>query len=207
MNGAWVMLLALIWGVVLLPGALRARRSSPTTSVGTFERAMDVLARRDVGAGGRYIYVPRDAGRIVDERKRRRSSVLTQRRRMFVRLLLATAVSLPLAFTVRGLAWSVFFGSAALLAGYVRLLLRWKRRVDRVAPIVRSLPDGDVVARDVGSDAAYAAYAAYDVGFDRLPVAVGAGGPMETTGGMQVARHGSEPWQPQSSVRIRRWDE
>ncbi|MBW3577788.1 MAG: hypothetical protein KY462_08640 [Actinobacteria bacterium] len=204
MNGAWVMLLALIWGLVLVPGALRARRSSPTTSVGTFERAMDVLARRDVGAGGRYIYVPRDASRIVDERKRRRSSVLTQRRRMFVRLLLTTAVSLPLAFALRGLAWSVFFGSAALLAGYVRLLLRWKRRVDRVAPIVRSLPDGDVAshgASDRASDRAS------DGAFDRLPVAVGAGAPVETTGGLQVARHGSEPWQPRSSVRIRRWDE
>jgi hypothetical protein len=73
-NTALILLLALMWAVFLLPGALRARRSSPASSVGTFTRAMDVLARRDVlirrGREGRYVYVPSDAAAIVGDRAR-----------------------------------------------------------------------------------------------------------------------------------------
>lgn len=68
MNEALVLLL-LLWAVLLIPGALRSRRSSPHATVGGFSRAMDVLrARPDTGRDGqgRQVMVPVDASRIVE---------------------------------------------------------------------------------------------------------------------------------------------
>ncbi len=190
-NGALVVILALVWAMVLLPGAVRSRRSSPSNSVGTFERAMDVLARRDGNprsgrSDGRLVYVPNDAGRIVGERARRRNAVITQRRRMFVRLLAAVGATLPLAILFDGILWMVFLASGTALGVYVGLLLRWKAQADQAAEVVRNLSDVPR-ARDVA-----------DV--ERQQVAVGAERPL------QVATRDEDPWEPQSGVRIRRWD-
>ena len=60
-----VLLAALVigWAVVLLPSALRSRRSTdPMTTVGGFTRAMSVLRDRPQG---REIMVPNQADRIV----------------------------------------------------------------------------------------------------------------------------------------------
>lgn len=194
MNGALVVILALVWALVLLPGAVRSRRSSPTNSVGTFERAMDVLARRDGNprsgrSDGRYVYVPHDAGRIVGERARRRNALVAQRRRMFVRLLGAAGITLPLAILFDGILWALFAASVAALGVYVGLLLRWKGQADQAAEVVRSLPDVPR-ARDVARA-------------EHERVAVGAERPH---GGVQVATRDDDPWEPQTGVRIRRWD-
>jgi len=61
-DGAVVVVLVLVWTIVLLPGAVRSRRSSTQVTVGGFERAMDVLRTRPAG---RELLVPGDAGRIV----------------------------------------------------------------------------------------------------------------------------------------------
>lgn len=194
MNGALVVILALVWALVLLPGAVRSRRSSPTNSVGTFERAMDVLAHRDGNprsgrSDGRYVYVPHDADRIVGERARRRNALVAQRRRMFVRLLGAAGVTLPLAILFDGILWALFAASVAALGVYVGLLLRWKAQADQAAEVVRSLPDVPR-ARDV----ARAEHGRVAVGADR------------PHGGVQVATRDDDPWEPQAGVRIRRWD-
>lgn len=192
MNGALVVILALVWALVLLPGAVRSRRSSPTNSVGTFERAMDVLARRDSnprGGDGRVIYVPSDAGRIVGERARRRNALIARRRQLFVWLVAGVGTTLPVAILAGGFAWALFLAATAALAVYVGLLLRWKNQAEEAAEVVRTLPD---VPR------------ARDVARDHERVAVGGERPYA---GLQVATRDDDPWQPQSGVRIRRWDD
>lgn len=187
MNGALVLLLALLWALILLPGALRSRRSSPTTSVGTFERAMGVLAR-DAREEGRHVYVPRDAERIVDDRARRRQEVVERRRKAFVRLLASVGVTLPAAIVVGGAAWLLFAGTVGGLAAYVVLLRRWKVQSDEAAEVVRRLPGLDADEVEAGDEAQLVA-----VGY--------------APGGLQVATSPDEPWQPQASVRIRRWED
>jgi hypothetical protein len=190
-NAALLILLALLWAIFLLPGAVRARRSSPTTSVGTFERAMRTLARKEAAIAerseGRYVYVPSDAARIVGDRARRRRDLLERRRRLFVRLLVTTAVLVPLAFFVGGAFWLLLLASAGSLGVYAGLLRRWKTQADQAAEVVRELPDVAAVAHE---------------GESRL--AVGAeDGPLN----LQVATHPADPWAPQASVRIRRFDD
>lgn len=190
MNTALLVFLILLWAVFLLPGALRARRTSPTSSVGTFERAMDVLASREVfvrNREGRYVYVPGDAATIVGDRERRRQQVIARRRAWFVRLLVATIALAPFALFLGGVAWVAFLGGAAALAGYAVLLRRWKIQADQAAEVVRELPDIDeevvVEQRMVagGEDVA-----AIPPGY----------APIEP----------EDPWQDHGTVRIRRWD-
>lgn len=143
MNGALVFLLALLWALVILPGALRSRRSSPTSSVGTFERAMDVLARREsngYGGEGRVVYVPNDAVRISGDRAIRQQEIRARRRRTFMRLLVLTATSMVVAVVGGGQWWLMFLSTGALLTGYVVLLLRWKSQAEQAAAVARDLP-------------------------------------------------------------------
>ena len=192
MNGALVVILVLLWALVLLPGALRSRRSSPTASVGTFERAMDVLARR--GEPGRYIYVPRDAGRIVGDRERRRRMVMARRRRTFTQLAIATVVSLPVSIIGGDRWWLSFFVLATALVVNVALLLRWKAQAEQAARVVREMPQTEYLVVGVDEE---------DALFEDEPMAVGA----EHSYGIPVAHHRDEPWTPQTAVRIRRWEE
>ncbi|MDP8961081.1 MAG: hypothetical protein M3N32_05630 [Actinomycetota bacterium] len=143
MNGALVFLLALLWALVILPGALRSRRTSPASSVGTFERAMGVLARGEpngYGGDGRYVYVPNDAVRISGDRAIRQQEIRARRRRTFMRLLVLTATSMLVAVVGGGQWWLMFATAGALLAGYVVLLLRWKSQAEQAAAAVRNLP-------------------------------------------------------------------
>ena len=192
MNGALVVILVLLWALVLLPGALRSRRSSPTASVGTFERAMDVLGRR--GETGRYIYVPRDAGRIVGDRERRRRLLVNRRRRAFTQLAIASAAALPVSAFGGGRWWLLFFGLATALVVDVALLLRWKAQAEQAAQVVREMPQIEYLVEGLDEE---------DALFDEQPLAVGA----EQAYGIAVAHHRDEPWTPQTAVRIRRWDE
>lgn len=188
-----MVVLALIWALVLLPGALRSRQSSPAASVGTFRRAMGVLAGHDhdrqrgqrhghrgaVASGkGRVLYVPDDAGRIVGDLTHRRNAIIAGRRTRFTRLVIATVVLLPVAIIVGGLTWLALTGSAAALVTYVVLLLRWKAQSQRAAEIMRLLPDDPEQARRGVPD--------------RGRMAAGAGRSMA---GLRVAVDPDAPWE------------
>jgi hypothetical protein len=196
-NAGLLILLALLWAVFLLPGALRARQSSPTSSVGTFERAMSTLGRRHHGRTwsrreGRYVYVPSDAAMIVGDRARRRREVLERRRRIFVRLMATTGVIFPFAVFVGGAFWMLLVASSGALAVYAGLLRRWKLQADQAAEVVRELPDVEV-AREVAEE--------------HQGARVAAGAEIGAGHGLQTATHPDDPWAPQSGVRIRRFDD
>lgn len=205
-----VLLAALLigWAAVLLPSALRARRETdPLVTVGGFTQAMAVLRGRP---DGREIMVPGQAERIVahDHSTRstgrqgprrpagprpgstsRRSDLVARRRTLFLRLLAATVGTFVLALVGGGLLWPMFVTTALALAGYVVMLRHFKLEADQARAVVRTidLSGYEVVEPDD------------DVDLLREPVAVGAER-------FQVATRPDTPWQPQSSVRIRRWD-
>lgn len=194
-----VLLAALVigWAVVLLPSALRSRRSTdPMSTVGGFTRAMSVLRDRPQG---REIMVPHRPDRIVghgqpagaaarSSEPSRRGDLLDRRRVVFVRLLAATGASFLLAVVFGGLLWPVFVVAALGLGGYVALLRHFKVERDAARHVVVRAFDSqptDEVAHAPRHE----------------PVAVGA-----EPSGWQVATRFDEPWQGESTVRIRRWD-
>ena len=185
MNEALVVILALLWALILLPGALRSRRSSPISSIGTFERAMDVLRNRS-SASHRILLVPNDAGRIVGDPASHRRALLARRRRTFARLLAAAALTLLVGVALGGRWWLLFVLSAAAVAVYVAVLLRWKAQTAQAARVVRALPESSPPSRD------------------RELVGVVAGD--RVFADVQVATRPDEPWAPQAGVRIRRWE-
>jgi len=195
-----VVILALLWALVLLPGAIRSRRSSPRTTVGGFEHAMDVLAHHR-GSQGRELMVPRDATKIVTGRSIRRT-VLERRRRGFAVLTGATAGSLLLSILFGSALWLVFLVSCTALGGYVVLLLNLKAQRQQAARVVRQLPQDHLPVRSAvaGTDPVDDFMLIDEPEFAQA--AVGA----ESYGGLQVATRPDEPWQASSGVRIRRWD-
>lgn len=189
------------WAAVLLPSALRSRRETdPLVTVGGFTQAMAVLRGRP---DGREIMVPGQAERIVGQvpsasgragptlgrrpGTSRRSGLLARRRALFMRLLAATLGTLVLALVVGGLLWPVFVTTALALAVYVGMLRHFKLEADQARAVVRTI---DLTAHE--RDVAWPRT-------DAQPMAVGAES-------VQVATHPDQPWAPQSSVRIRRWD-
>lgn len=198
-----VLLAALLigWAAVLLPSALRSRRSTdPIVTVGGFTEAMAVLRGRP---SGREIMVPDQAERFGGEHGRRpapeaapraagvdrataRRRVLARRRATFLRLVAATGVTLVLAMVVGGVLWPLFSVTALALLGYVAVLRHHKLERDEARLVVRSMqPSED---RE---------YRRAEV---RQPVAVGA----EPGGAWQPVE--SDGLHEQSSVRIRRWE-
>lgn len=159
MNEALLVILAFLWALMLLPGAIRARRSSTRATVGGFHRAMEVLRQRP---DGRQVMVPDDADRIVSrpagsggtphervaaarqrgdgsDRAAASRELLRRRRRLFVRLGVATAGLLVIALIAGGLVWLLFGLSAVALTGYAALLRRWKLERDQAREVVRDL--------------------------------------------------------------------
>jgi hypothetical protein len=147
-----LVLLVLLWAVLLVPGALRSRNSSPHATVGGFERAMDVLrteGRGPVrGGNGRELLVPRDAGRIVEReidgtvrtvRIHHEDPLVTQRRGWFLRAVAATGIALLLALVVGGWMWAPFLFTAAGTGGYAALLRHLKVQRDEARRVVREL--------------------------------------------------------------------
>lgn len=207
MDEALLAALLIGWAAVLLPSALRSRRETdPQVTVGGFTQAMAVLRGRP---DGREIMVPRQADRIVGQgqpargavapepaRTTRRSGVVARRRTMFVRLLAATVGTFVLAMVVGGLLWPMFFTTALALGGYVAMLRHFKVEADEARAVVRTIDPG-AYGRAPEPDAEY-----------RQPVAVGAEsyGDAGEDSQFQVATSPDTPWEPQSSVRIRRWE-
>lgn len=175
MNEA-IVLLVLLWAVVLVPGAVRSRRTSPHHTVGGFERAMDVL--RNKPSVGRELLVPRDAGRIVTREVnrseptgpyRREDPVTLRRRSWFVRLLAGTGATFLLAVVFGGWLWLPFVAALLVSGGYIALLRHLKLQRDEARRVVR-----EIDLRDGEEEA---------VGRTAEPVAAGGG-----------------------AVRLRRWD-
>lgn len=199
-----VLLAALLigWAAVLLPSALRSRRhTDPHVSIGGFNHAMSVLRGRP---NGREIMVPRQADRIVEHaasgqprrsaastrpsaRASKQRALMARRRAMFVRLLVVTVGTFGLAMVFNGLWWPAFLTSAIALFGYVTMLRHYKVERDHARAVVRTIDRSDTEP-------------VWDLA--REPVAAGA----EHYGSLPVATSSEDPWVPQSSVRIRRWD-
>lgn len=180
-----LVLLAMVWVALLLPSALRSRRTSPHNTVGGFERAMNVLRTDARGSGGRALLIPADAGRIVGytpiEPGTTRSAtmaiqedpIIVRRRTRFVRALVATVATFVLAAVFGGWLWPVFVVVAGGTGGYVAILRHLKLQRDEAARVVSEL---DLTQEEV----------------QLAPrVAVGGGG--------QELEHGS--------VRLRRWED
>jgi hypothetical protein len=186
-----IVLLLLLWAVLLLPGALRSRNSSPHSTVGGFSRAMDVL--RSKPSPGRELMVPGDAGRIVakgltresaetvEDREaahrgaayREEDSVVARRRAWFLRLLAGTGASMLLVLAFGGWMWLPFTTLVLVTGGYVTLLRRLKLQHDHARRVVRDL----ALVRPSGSEPD-----------EQLE-------PADGTSGMAVG-----------TVRLRRWD-
>lgn len=227
------------WAAILLPSALRSRRSiDPSVTVGGFAETMAVLRGRPEG---REIMVPGQADRLTADgyagarggaagrgdagRGAVRSSaraVLNERRKaLFLRLLGLTGVTLVAGLVFGGLFWPLFVLTGVMTGGYVGLLRHYKSEREAAREVVRDMD----IARLSGWP---------DMARERQPVAVGAegygaapgglgeagpGGPgygrsgngggqhgSGQAGGWQVVNSPNQPWEPQASVRIRRWD-
>jgi hypothetical protein len=152
-----LVLLVLLWAVLLVPGALRSRNSSPHVTVGGFERAMAVLRNEGRGTthgAARQLLVPGDAGRIVRREVdptvrsvpiRHEDPIVVQRRGWFLRSVSATGVALVLAMVLGGWMWLPFGLAALLTGGYAALLRHLKVQRDEARRVVRALDLAPVV--------------------------------------------------------------
>ena len=185
-NEAALVLLALVWAVLLVPGVLRSRNASPHATVGGFERAMDVLRSESRSpTHGRQVMVPQDAGRIVDRAvdtsvtpgpmpRKHEDPIVARRRAWFLRSLVGTVSALVLALAVGGWLWLPFVVSAGFTGGYVAILRHLKLQRDQARQVVR-----DLELRSAE----------------------------EPAGASDVAVGGGASWGGSSSVRLRRWDD
>jgi Flp pilus assembly protein TadB len=128
-----LLLLIMVWVALLLPGALRSRlRSSPRTTVGGFQRAMDGL-RID----GRESSAPSltNPAYGVQASRRREDPALVRRRRRFLGLVVVTMVAVGLAPVLGGAAWAV----AAVTLGTTLVVVLVLRRLKLQRQAVRSV--------------------------------------------------------------------
>ncbi len=149
MNLALLVLLALMWGVVLLPSVVRNHRRSLHHSMGGFQRSMQVLSGgqaqpRDL----RRVLVPGDAARIVAP-PRGAELARERRARTLKRLLFAAAASTSVALLVGGsLAWGIALVLDAALVAFVAALrhlavtARRRREVARIEDHRAARPAG-----------------------------------------------------------------
>ncbi|MDP9069361.1 MAG: hypothetical protein M3N53_13590 [Actinomycetota bacterium] len=149
----WFLLfLALIWAVVFLPGAVRARQRTPLWAAERFKQLMSTIApprpaprhavpRRAAGrrgsTSGRWIVVP-----VSEERAREREAFrrAQRRRRRLLALLVGTAaVSAIAAIAARGVWVDLHLMIDGILVFYVAMLFELKRRRDERFEKVRPL--------------------------------------------------------------------
>lgn len=148
-----LVLLAILWAWILLPGALRARRdASPVSSVDSFERTMGMLARHSGkspprptrSSPGRHVLVLRDAASVTGAR--RRSRAVRRRRTLLLRLQGAVGLTAVPAIALGGLLWLLFAAAWLALLVYVLLLLEHRARRDEIRRKVRRLPQRPAAA-------------------------------------------------------------
>jgi len=161
MSSLVIVLLAALWGSILLPGLWRERRrSDPLASITSFERCMQLLAPRSAPSParqqpGRHVMVL-DEPAQVDPRLPASAARLARRRRAVLQWLLvlvpATAV---VALLVGGGAWLLPPAAATLYAAYaaedrrLRHRARYRSRVHQL-PLHDTPPAYDVRPRAVG---------------------------------------------------------
>ncbi|CAN5311735.1 hypothetical protein BH20ACT8_BH20ACT8_19160 [soil metagenome] len=147
MSLAVVVLLAVLWAWMLLPGALRERRErSPFASISRFERSMGILAdrsRRPVpgirpGPPGRRILVLTDPHSLVGASSRAR--IVRRRQVALLRLCALGGATGALAVALRG--WAIWpaVASVAILAGYAAELARLRANQREARRKTRRLP-------------------------------------------------------------------
>ena len=183
MNDALVLLL-ILWAALFVPGAVRARNTSPHVTVVGFERAMNVLGTKGHrGGGGRQLMVPADPARIVARPVHEvagapastemvEDPVIVRRRMWFVRALLACTATLGFGLLLQGVAWLLFLATLTATLAYLGVLRRLKLQRDEARQVVRQLDLGEVTGPEVG----------------------------------QVAVGGTDVWVGSGTVRLRRWD-
>ena len=127
--------LGIMWAAFLAPTP--GRRRSAHTSVGEFERGLELLAYSEVhGTEGRWIITPRKGVRFVGAAERQRARARDRRRRVFVVLLEVISITglIGAVPPLRGM-WSVTLVLGVFLLLYVWLLLSMKAR--STSPIQR----------------------------------------------------------------------
>ena len=136
----WLLLagLVIMWVAFLAPA--ERRRPSASTSVGDFERRMELLAQAETyGEPGRWIVTPRKGVRFLGHAQRERARSRERRKRVFIFLLEAIGLTFLIGFAPPlHAAWTATFGLIVLLFAYIWVLLALKHRApvrthDRVA--------------------------------------------------------------------------
>ena len=127
MTGVLVALLAVLWGVVLLPVLIKAKEnSSVSVSVGTFSRSMRALGsnHQQPSMGGRWVLTPR-----TPQDETHPSEIILFRRRIFCGMLAGLAFCLPASF-VPGLSFLLWAAAllAICLAGFTAFLISEKKK-------------------------------------------------------------------------------
>ncbi len=123
-----VSLLTVLWGAVFVPALFRARKhTSPFASVGSFQKGMNALGASQGVSSGRWIVMPpRPQDEVVTRRR-----AIERRRRIFMTLLLACALTLVASLfpAARFLIWVQVMLDVALLA-FVVALIQIKRSAE-----------------------------------------------------------------------------
>lgn len=153
-----LLILAVIWAAVLLPPWLQNRRENrPSDSIASFRQQLSVLQRTTPGFVDRVEPRPhvRPAGNVpaalratrgldpataARHAAMRRAEVRRRRRDVFLTLLGAAGVTLPLAVLLGGPVWMLHLAVDALLLGYVALLIQLQQRAVERESKVRYLP-------------------------------------------------------------------
>jgi hypothetical protein len=117
-----------MWMAFLLPS--ERRRPSPSTSVGDFERRMELLAQAEAhGSAGRWIITPRKGVRFVGTAERKKVRARERRRQVFTFLLEAIAITFLIGLVPPlRVMWSITAVVGVLLLLYIWLLISLKAR-------------------------------------------------------------------------------
>ena len=149
MDQALIVFLVILWAVVLVPGAIRARRRSTANSVHGFGKAMDVLKPRP----GRQVLTVKEAPQLsgpiplislgTEDRQPRPTATgpTAIRRRNLVVLSVASTVSLLLGLIAGGGFWALWLVFTAALGAYVAWLRNLAVQKMRAEEIVEELAD------------------------------------------------------------------
>lgn len=147
MGALVIILLAALWGSILLPGALRSRRNaSPLDSVSAFERSMSMLAPPRPGPAGREVLVLDRPSTMTGRPGSARS---VARRRANVRRLAALfSVTVIAAAILGGAAWWAAGVSGAAFVGYLAVLRHQAARAAEARAKLRRLDVADAAPGD-----------------------------------------------------------